>query len=103
MCLWGISDLDAALRLLHPPDESLVVGKLTALVEGAREALPPSPTKANWADNRVRPDPPYTVVCNAFPQEPALHPNLPAGHSLAAWLIPPDPVPSSFQNEGSPS
>ena len=31
----GVSELDAALHLLHPPDENLEVGEVTVFVEGA--------------------------------------------------------------------
>ena len=34
----GVSELDAALHLLHPPDEDLEVGEITVFVEGADEA-----------------------------------------------------------------
>ena len=41
----GVSELDAALHLLHPPDEDLEVGEVTAFVEGADEASArPRPT-----------------------------------------------------------
>ena len=35
----GVSELDAALHLLHPPDEDLEVGDVTMFVEGAGETL----------------------------------------------------------------
>ena len=31
----GVSELDAALHLLHPPDEDLEVGEITVFVKGA--------------------------------------------------------------------
>ena len=34
----GVSELDAALHVLHPPDEDLEVGKIMVFVEGADEA-----------------------------------------------------------------
>ena len=41
----GVSELDAALHLLHPPDEDLEVGEITVFVEGADEApARPRPT-----------------------------------------------------------
>ena len=44
----GVSELDAALHLLHPPDEDLEVGKITVFLEGADEA----PTRP-WPTNPV--------------------------------------------------
>ena len=41
----GVSELDAALHLLHPPDEDLEVGEVTVFVEGADEvSARPRPT-----------------------------------------------------------
>ena len=41
----GMSELDAALHGLHPPDEDLEVGEITVFVEGAGETLTrPRPT-----------------------------------------------------------
>ena len=34
----GVSELDAALHLLHPPDEDLEMGEITVFVEGADAA-----------------------------------------------------------------
>ena len=31
----GVSEVDAALHLLHPPDEDLELGEITVFVEGA--------------------------------------------------------------------
>ena len=43
--LGEVSELDAALHLLHPPDEDLEVGEITVFVEGADEApARPRPT-----------------------------------------------------------
>ena len=65
----GVSELDAALRLLHPPDEDLGVGEVTVFVEGADEASGrPRPT--NPVYDGTRPTPPYAVVYEAFPREP---------------------------------
>ena len=44
----GVSELKAALHLLHSPDEDLEVGKFTVFVEGADEA-PARP----WLTNPV--------------------------------------------------
>ena len=41
----GVSELDAALHLLHPPDEDLEVGEITVFLEGVDEApARPRPT-----------------------------------------------------------
>ena len=58
----GVSELDAALHLLHPPDEDLEVGEITVFVEGADEAFArPPPT--NRVYDGTRPTPPYAIVC----------------------------------------
>ena len=53
----GVSELDAALHLLHPPDEDLEVGEITVFVEGAEEA-PPGPWPTNPVYDGTRPTPP---------------------------------------------
>ena len=47
----GVSELDAALHLLHPPDEDLEVGEITVFLEGADEAptTPARPTRCTTA------------------------------------------------------
>ena len=93
----GVSELDAALHLLHPPDEDLEVGVVTVFVEGADEASArPGPT--NPVYDGTRPTPPYAVVCEAFPREPTWCPALPpATHAPRGWanpdLSPPSPEP----------
>ena len=58
--LGGVSELDAALHLLHPPDEDLEVGKITVFVEGADEApARPRPTNPVYDPGR----PPRTPSC----------------------------------------
>ena len=42
----GVSELDAALHLLHPPDENLEVSEIRVFVEGADEA-PACPRPTN--------------------------------------------------------
>ena len=71
-----MSELDAALHLLHPPDEDLEVGEITVFVEGADEA-PARPRPTNPVYDGTRPTPPYTIVCEAFPREPTWCPALP--------------------------
>ena len=50
----GVSELDAALHLLHPPDEDLEVGEVTVFVEGAdtAPARPARPTRCTTAPDR---------------------------------------------------
>ena len=84
----GVPELDAALHLLHPPDEDLEVGEITVFVEGADEA-PARPRPTNPLYDGTRPTPPYTIVCEAFPREPAWCPALPpATHAPRGWASP---------------
>ena len=84
----GVSELDAALHLLHPPDEDLGVGEVTVFVEGADEA-PARPRPTNPVYDGTRPTPPYAIVCEAFPREPAWCPALPpATHAPRGWANP---------------
>ena len=84
----GVSELDAALHLLHPPDEDLEVGEVTVFVEGADEASArPRPT--NPVYDGTGPTPRYAVVCEAFPREPTWCPALPpATHAPRGWANP---------------
>ena len=84
----GVSELDAALHLLHPPDEDLEVGKITVFVEGADEA-PARPRPTNPVYNGTRPTPPYAIGSEAFPREPTWCPALPpATHAPRGWAHP---------------
>ena len=84
----GVSELDAALHLLHPPDEDLEVGEITVFVGGADEA-PARPRPTNPVYNGTRPTPRYAIVCEAFPREPAWCPALPlATHAPRGWANP---------------
>ena len=57
----GVCELDAALHLLHPPDEDLEVGEITVFAEGADEASArPRPTKPVY--DGTRPTPPHAIV-----------------------------------------
>ena len=97
----GVSELDAALHLLHPPDEDLEVGEVTVFVEGADEA-PARPRPTNPVYDGTRPTPPYAIVCEAFPREPAWCPALPpATHAPRGWANP-DLPPPPLQNQGCP-
>ena len=80
----GVSELDAALHLLHPPDEDLEVGEITVFVEGADEA-PARPRPTNPVYDGARLPPPYAVVCEAFPREPTRCALPPATHAPRGW------------------
>ena len=91
----GVSELDAALHLLHPPDEDLEVGEITVFVEGADEA-PARPRPTNLVYDGTRLTPPYAIVCEAFPREPTWCPALPpATHTPPGWANPDLPLPLS--------
>ena len=84
----GVSELDAALHLLHPPDEDLEVGEIRVFVEGADEA-PARPRPTNPLYDGTRPTPPYAIVCKAFPRDPTWCPALPpATHAPRGWANP---------------
>ena len=86
--LGGVSELDAALQLLHLPDEDLEVGEITVFVEGADEA-PARPRPTNPMYDGTRRGPPYAIVCQAFPREPTWCPALPpATHAPRGWANP---------------
>ena len=72
----GVSELDAALHLLHPPDEDLEVGEVTVFVERADET-PARPRPTNPPYDGTRPTPPYAIVRDASPREPTWCPALP--------------------------
>ena len=93
--LGEVSELDAALHLLHPPDEDLEVGEITVFVEGADEA-PARPRPTNPVYDGTRLTPPYAIVCEAFPEEPTWCPALPpATHAPRGWANPDLPPPLS--------
>ena len=84
----GVSELDAALHLLHPPDENLEMGKITVFVEGAGEA-PTRPRPTSPVYDGARATPPYPVMSEAFPREPTRCPVLPsATHAPRGWANP---------------
>ena len=93
----GVSELDAVLHLLHPPDEDLDVGDITVFVEGADEA-PARPRPTNPVYDGTRPTPRYAIVSEAFPREPTSCPALPPATQLGQ----PRPVPPPLQNQGCP-
>ena len=91
----GVSELDAALNLLHARHEDLGVGEITVFVEGADEA-PARPRPTNPVYDGTRPAPPYAIVCEAFPREPTLCPaHSPATHAPRGWANPDLPPPLS--------
>ena len=91
----GVSKLDAALHLLHPPDEDLEVGEITVFMEGADEA-PARPRPTNPVYDGTRRTPPYAIVSEAFPREPTWCPSLPpATHAPRGWANPDLPPPLS--------
>ena len=84
----GVSELDAALHLLHPQDEDLEVGEITVFVEGADEA-PARPRPTNSVYDGTRPTPLYAIVSEAFPREPTWCPAPPpATHAPRGWANP---------------
>ena len=102
-----LSELDAALHLLHPPDGNLEVGEIMVFVEGADEA-PARPQPTNPVYDGTRPTPPYAILCEAFPRKPTWCPALPpATHAPRGWanpdLPPPSPKPGVPTTEGRSS
>ena len=92
-----VSEPDAALHLLHPPDKDPEVGEITVFVEGTDKA-PARPRPTNPVYDGARPTPLYAVMCEAFPREPTGCPALPpATHAPRGWanpdLSPPPPGP----------
>ena len=84
----GVTELDAALHLLHPPDEDLEVGEITVFVECADEA-PTRPRPTNPVYDGTWPTPLYAVMCETFPREPTWCPALPpATHAPRGWANP---------------
>ena len=97
----GVSELDAAPHLLHPPDEDLEVGEIMVFVEGTNET-PIRPRPTNPVYDSTRPTPPYAIVCEAFPREPNWCPALPpATHAPRCWANP-DLSPPPLQNQECP-
>ena len=83
-----MSELNAALHLLDPPDENVEVGKVTIFVEGAGE-MPTHPRPTNPVYEGTKPTPQYAVVCEAFPRELTWCPALtPATHAPRSWADP---------------
>ena len=96
----GVSELDAALHLLHPPDEDLEVGDIMVFVEGADEA-PARPRPTNPVYDGTRPTPPYAIVCEAFPREPTLCPALPPATHAPRGCANPDLSPPLFRTRSA--
>ena len=98
----GVSELDAALHLLHPPDRDLGVGEITVFVEGADQA-PTHTRPTNPVYNGARPTPPYAVMCEAFPREPTWCPALPLATHAPLRMGQPEPIPPPLQDQQCPS
>ena len=99
--LGGVSELDAALHLLRPPDEDLEVGEITVFVEGVDEA-PACPRPTNPVYDGTRPTPPYAIVSEAFPREPTWCPALPRARTRPA-AGPTQTCPPSTPEPGVPT
>ena len=96
----GVSELNAALHLLHPPEDDLEVGEITVFVKGGDE-VPTNPRSTNPLYDGTRPTPLYAVVCKAFARRPAWCPALPlATHALRDWANP-HLSPSLSRNRGA--
>ena len=96
----GVSELDAALHLLHPADEDLEVGEITVFVEGADEASArPRPTNPMY--DGTRPTPLYAIVCKAFPRDPTLCPALPPATHAPRGCANPDLSPPLSRTRGA--
>ena len=96
----GLSELDAALHLLHPPDEDLGVGKITVFVEGADEA-PARPRPTNPVYDGSRPTFPYAIVCEAIPRVPIWCPALSPATHAPRGLANPDLSPPLSRTRGA--
>ena len=97
----GMSELDAALSLLHRPDEDLETGKVMIFVEGAGET-PSGPRPTNPVYDGTGPNPPYAVVCEAFPRVPTWCPALPpAIHALCTCAHPHLSPPPASRTRGA--
>ena len=84
----GVSELDAALHLLHPAGGDLEAGQITVFVEGVDE-VPTRPRPINPVYDGAMPTPPYAVIGEAFPREPTWCPALPpATHAPHGWANP---------------
>ena len=98
----GISELNAAPHLLHPPDENLEVEEVTIFLEGAGG----TPSRARSTDrlyDGTRLTPLHAVLWDAFPTEPAWCPALPtATHAPRLRAKPPPPPPNS-SGPGAPA
>ena len=97
----GVSELDAALHLLHPPDEDLEVGEIIVFLEGANEA-PARPWPTNPVYERHQADPPVRHPVRGVPQGAHLVPRPPAGDARAPRLGQPRPAPPPLQNQECP-
>ena len=96
-----VSELDAALHLLHPPDEELEVGEIKVFVEGVgRGARPPPADQPGVRQHQAYP--PVRHRMRDVPQGAHLVPRPPAGDARAPRLGQPRPVPPPLQDQGCP-
>ena len=71
----GVSELDVAFLLLHPPDKELEAGT--------------HPRLTNSVYDGRRPTPSYAIMCEAVPRKPTWCPALPpATHAPRGWASP---------------
>ena len=76
----GVSELDAALHLLLPPDGDLEVGEIRVFVEGADRGAHPAPPDQPGVHRRQA-DPPVRRHVRGVPQGAHLVPRPPAGNA----------------------
>ena len=97
----GVSELDAALHLLHSPEEDLEVGEVRILMEGAGET-PTHPRPTNPVYDGTRPTPPVRRRVRDIPRGAQLVSRPPNGHKRALRLGQPVPVAPPPQDQGCP-
>ena len=98
--LGGVFELDAALHLLHPPEEDLEMMEVTMFLEGAGEA-PPRARRTSPVYDKTRQTPLYAIVCHTFAPEPAWCPALPAAFHMPPSLALPLLSPPLSGNRGA--
>ena len=97
----GVSELDAALHLLHPPEEDLEVREITVFMEAADEA-PACPRPTNPVYDGARLTLPYAIMCEAFTGEPTWCPVLPPATQAPCGWASPNLSPPLLQDQGCP-
>ena len=89
----GLSELDAALHLLYPPDKDMEVGEVRIFMEGAGRHPPPPPPADQLVVRRNDGNPSICRRVRGIPPEANLVPCPPASHPRVSQLGPPTPVP----------